>query len=165
MKKLLLLLLITVPAMAQDGFKTENGCIVWQHFFNMPNTDIKALIAANEKLSLTSDAESMYTGTGIEVKNTCAAGSVLMKCDTNFSFTIMAVADGYLVKVTDFMFLEKYGPMQMRTVPNSLAKYYLERGKIRNTPKTQTDLACVDSFLTGVFSPGAGIPSSTLTAN
>lgn len=164
MKKLLLLLLLTAPVMAQDGFKTENGCIVWQRFFNATNADIKAIIAGNEKLSLTSDSGTVYTGVGESVANTSSGGSVLMKCDTNFSFTIMAVTDGYMVKVTNFMFLEKYGPMQIRTVPNSLAKYYMERGKIRDTPKTQTDLACVDRFLTGVFSPGYD-HSSTLTSN
>jgi len=166
MKKILLLLLFTAPVMAQNGFKMEDGSIVWERFYNAPTADIKALIATNEKLSITSDADDTYMGVGEAVKNTCASGSVLMKCDTNFSFTIMKVADGYLVKVKDFRFLEKYGPMQLRIIPNSLEKYYLEYGKIRTTPKTQTDLACVDSFLSGVFS-GHAMPSESpaLTSN
>ncbi len=166
MKKILLLLMFTAPLMAQHNFKVENGCIVWERFFNNPNTDIKALIAANSDLALTSGKDNTYTGYGEQVPNTCSGGSVLMKCNTDFNFTIMAVADGYMVKVKEFMFLEKYGPMQMRTVPNSLAKYYLERGKIRGSEKTQTDLACIDSFLTGVFSGGAGgAEAPALTSN
>ncbi|MES2484742.1 MAG: hypothetical protein V4581_02185 [Bacteroidota bacterium] len=166
MKKILLLLLFTAPIMAQNGFKMEDGSIVWERFYNAPNTDIKSLIATNEKLSLISDAEDTYIGVGEGVHNTCASGSVLMKCDTNFSFIIMKVADGYLVKVKDFRFLEKYGPMQLRIIPTSLEKYYLEYGKIRTTPKTQTDLACVENFLAGVFS-GKTVPaeSPALTSN
>lgn len=166
MKKIFLLLLIAAPAMAQQNFKVEKGCIVWEHFFSSSNTDIKALVAANEKLSLTSSDTNVFIGVGESVPNTCGSGSALMKCDTNFSFTIMAVTDGYMVKVTNFFFLEKYGPMQMRTVPNSLAKYYLEYGKIRNSEKTQNDLACVDRFLTGVFSNGnLGQDAPALTSN
>jgi hypothetical protein len=166
MKKLLFFLLATAPLMAQTGFKTENGTIVWERFFNTPGANIKSILAANPKLSLTADSESLYTGLGTSVKNTCALGSVLMKCDNNFSFTILPVTDGYMVKVTDFMFLEKYGPMQMRIVPNSLAKYYLEHGKIRTSDKTQTDLSCIDAFLTGVFSgQGTAAAVPAVTAN
>jgi hypothetical protein len=166
MKKILLLLLLTVPAMAQHNFKTEKGCIVWERFYSSSNADIKALVASNDKLTLTSADTNVFLGVGESVPNTCGTGSALMKCDTNFNFTIMAVTDGYMVKVTNFFFLEKYGPMQMRTVPNSLAKYYLEYGKIRSSEKTQTDLACVDSFLTSVFSNGVLQPEGTaLTSN
>ncbi|KOS06235.1 hypothetical protein AM493_09480 [Flavobacterium akiainvivens] len=163
MKKLLLLLLVTAPVMAQHGFKMENGNVVWERFYSIPQNDIKAMVSANEQLSLSSAEEATYTGRGAEVQNTCSSGSTLMKCPVDFTFTIMTVADGYFVRVENFMFLEKYGPMQMRTVPTGLGKHYVERGKIRTTDKANTELACVDSFLSGVFSGGGA--NTALTAN
>jgi hypothetical protein len=151
MKKILLLLLISVPALAQDGFKTVDGKVVWERIFSS-STDVNALIAANEKLEILASQDNIYKGVGEGVKQTSPSGSLRMNCETSFEFTITVAPEGYLVRVTDFMFLEKYGPMQMRTVPNSLEKYYTEYGKIRDSAKTQTDLGFVDTFLTGVFS-------------
>jgi len=164
MKKMLLLLLFTVPVMAQDGFKTEDGKIVWERIFPEGSAEIKSLIESQENLKLLSSDDITYIGQGEAVKNTTSTTSVRLKCDANFNFSVVVAPQGYIVRVTNFMFLEKYGPMQMRVVPNSLEKYYLEYGKIRNTPKTQEDLSHVDNFLTGIFS-NQGIQSTALTSN
>ncbi|KOS06234.1 hypothetical protein AM493_09475 [Flavobacterium akiainvivens] len=151
MKTIVLFLLCTLPALAQDGFRTEKGKIVWEHTFteNVPN--LESLITAQEKMKLVSEEESLYTGKAEAIKSTIDVNSVRLASDANFDFTITKVAGGYKVRVTNYVFLEKYGPMQLRIIPNSLDKYYLEYGKIRNSDKTKTDLGYVDGYLTGLF--------------
>jgi len=150
MNKLLLLLLFTLPALAQNGFKMQNGSMVWERTFPA-GTEIRTIIEKQDKLKLLSTEETSFNGKAEAIKNNTGTESVRLKCDANFDFTVTVMPQGYLVRVTNFNFLEKYGPMQLRIVPGSLEKYYVEYGKIRNSPKTQNDLNYVDSFLTGVF--------------
>jgi hypothetical protein len=164
MKPLLLFLLITVPALVKDGFKIENHKIVWEDVFPA-DTDIKAILGGQATLKILSSGAGSYSGQGVSVKNTTEATSVRLKCDANFDFTITVVPEGYLVRVTNFMFLEKYGPSELRVIPNSLDKYYLEYGKIRATPKTQNDLSYVDIFLTGIFSALPEVQYNAITSN
>jgi hypothetical protein len=152
MKTLLLFLLCAAPVFAQNGFTSEKGKIVWQHAFTGAEAELKAILGQQDKIKILDHAGATMSGQGQAVKNTADIASVRLKCDANFDFTVTAIEGGYVVKVSNYVFLEKYGPSQMRIVPNSLEKYYVEHGKIRNTPKTLGDLGFVDSFLTGIFS-------------
>jgi len=149
-KKMIVVLLVTVPSMAQTNFRMEKGSVIWEHTLPI-GTNMKAIIDSQAKLTISAFDDTSYRGKADAVKNTTDANSVRLKCDASFDFIVTMTPEGYKVKVTNFMFVEKYGPMQLRIVPGSLEKYYVEYGKIRNSPKTQTDLSYVDSFLTGVF--------------
>jgi hypothetical protein len=152
MKTIILFLLFAVPVLAQNGFRTEKGKIIWEHTYD-ENANIETLIKGQEKLSLLLVEGNVYDGIADAIKSTVDANSVRLASDANFSFTITKIDGGYKVRVYNYVFLEKYGPMQMRTVPNAIEKYYLEYGKIRNSDKTKTDLGYLDGFLTGAFLP------------
>lgn len=150
--KIIVFLLITLPAIAQNGFKTEKGKIVWEHFF-AEDANLKTLVEGNEKMKIVSADDTSCAGKAEGIVSTIGANSIRLQSDANFDFTITKVAGGYTVKVINYVFLEKYGPSQMRILPGSLEKYYLEYGKIRNSDKTKTELGYVDNFLTGLFVP------------
>lgn len=167
MKTTLLFLLLTIPAFAQNGFKTEKGKIVWERFFPESGADIKSIIEAQEKMKVLNADEASFIGKAEAVKNDIYANSVRLESDANFDFAVTKVKGGYTVKVTNYVFLEKYGPSQVRILPGSLEKYYIEYGKIRNSAKTQSDLGYIDGFLTGLFLPQPAenaVPAAPATA-
>ena len=87
-----------------------------------------------------------------------------MKNDCKFDFIIMVNPDYYVVKVTNLKILEKFGPMQARTVANPCEKYFLNKQGLKNDDKTSTDLGCLDSYLSSVFSM-SGTAGEALTSN
>ncbi len=93
-----------------------------------------------------------------------------MKNPVKFKFVIMTDPYGYVVKVTDLKILEKYGPLQSRTMANSAEKYFIDGDS--NELKTDgiwgENLNCLDQFLISVFAPQSGSQtsgSSALTSN
>lgn len=169
----MLFLLFTLPAFAQDGFKSENGKIVWEHVYPEAGAKIKSIIDSQDKMTILSSDDATFTGQAEAIKSTIDANSARLESDANFDVTITKVEGGYKVRVTNYVLLEKYGPMQLRIKPASLNKYYADKGKIRNSLKTQTDLSYVDGFLTGLFLPqivettpetGPGVAATALTA-
>jgi hypothetical protein len=164
MKKLLISLLFSIPALAQDGFRANGSNIVWEKSFPADNANIVALLDRQPNLKVASFMDNVYKGKGDQIKNTCASGSGLMKNDCKFDFIIMVNPDYYVVKVTNLKILEKFGPMQARTVANPCEKYFLNKQGLKSDDKTSTDLGCLDSYLSSVFSMG-GTAGEALTSN
>lgn len=152
MKKLLLTLLFTGAAFAQDGFKSNNGNLVWERTFPADNANIVALLEKEPNLKVGTFMDNVFKGRGNEIKNTCDGGSGLMKNNTKFDFLIIVNPDSYTVKVTNLKFLEKFGPMQTRVVANPSEKYYVYNGAVKNDDKTKGDFNCLDNYLSSVFS-------------
>ncbi len=164
MKTAVLFLVFALPALAQTGFKTERGKIVWERFFPASGADIKSIIESHENIKLEDSNDVAFTGKAEAIKNEIYANSVRLESDANFDFSVTRVEGGCKVRVTNYVFLEKYGPSQMRILPGSLEKYYLEHGRIRNSEKTSTDLAYIDGFLSSVFTQRASANATATTA-
>ncbi|WP_294824907.1 hypothetical protein [uncultured Flavobacterium sp.] len=165
MKKLLFTLLFSLPLMAQHSFRAEDGSIVWEKSFPVDNVNVVALVESRPALMVDAYMDNIVKGNTKEMEITGNGGSGLMKNNCKFEYVILLENGQYIVKVKDFKFLEKMGPMQMRTVANSCEKYFLDDRKIRPTPITQGNLEYLDNFLTGVFSGAAIASSGELTAN
>lgn len=152
MKKLLLTLLFAGAAFAQDGFKSNNGNLVWERTFQANNANIVALLEKEPNLKVGTFMDNVFKGSGNEIKNTCDGGSGLMKNNCKFDFLIIVNPDSYTVKVTNLKFLEKYGPMQTRIMANPCEKYYVYNGAVKSDDKTKGDFDCLNNYLSSVFS-------------
>jgi hypothetical protein len=151
MKTVALFLLFALPALAQHGFRVEKGKIVWEHFYAENGETIRSAIESREKMKLEITGPDAMSGKADGIRSTINVNSVRLESDANFDFTVTKVVGGYKVVVRNYTLLEKYGPSQLRIIPASLGKYYMDNGKIRTSIKTMTDLGHVDAFLTGVF--------------
>lgn len=169
MKAIVFFLLLAVPALAQHGFRAEKGKIVWEHFYTEDGAVIKAAIESRDKMKLDVTDLAAMSGNADGIKSTLDINSARLESDADFDFTVTKVEGGYKVVVTNYTLLEKYGPMQMRIIPASLGKYYMDNDKIRTSEKTKTDLAYVDAFLTSVFLPkveeAAPVAEGTIAIN
>jgi len=153
MKVIVFFLLTAIPALAQHGFRAEKGKMVWEHFYTEDGAIIKAAIESRDKMKLDVADIAAMSGKADGIKNTLDINSARLESDADFDFTVTKVDGGYKVVVTHYTLLEKYGPLQMRVIPASLGKYYMDNNKIRTSEKTKTDLAYMDAFLTSVFLP------------
>lgn len=165
MKKLLLLL-FCLPALAQTGFKADGEDIVWQKKFDAQNANIVAILEKQEGLKVGGFMDNMYKGQGFDVQNTCDGGTGLMKNPLKFSFIILTDPFGYVVKLRNIKVIEKYGPMQARTMANPVEKYFLDGTDLKTEGIAQQNMECLDTFLTEMFSPAPDKPENTaLTSN
>ncbi|WP_297332969.1 hypothetical protein, partial [Flavobacterium sp.] len=136
MKKIFILVLLTSFAgTAQSNFKVENGQLVWEKTFSAVNPDIVAVLEREPNLKVSSFMDNVYKGSCNDWKGDCDSGSGLMKNNCKFDFLIIVNPDGYTVKVKNVKILEKYGPMQARTIANPCEKYFVEGNSIRNSDK------------------------------
>ncbi|MGQ2985086.1 hypothetical protein [Flavobacterium sp.] len=165
MKKLILTLLFSLPLMAQHSFRAENGDIIWEKSFPVNNVDLVAMVESHPEFTVDAYIDNLLQGTAKDMAISGEGGSGLMKNNCKFDYVIVLEDGQYVVKVKDFKFLEKMGPMQMRTVANSCEKYFMDNKKIRPTPITQGNLEYLDNFLTGIFSGTAIASSGELTSN
>ncbi|RZJ71656.1 MAG: hypothetical protein EOO45_11645 [Flavobacterium sp.] len=166
MKNLVLSLLFCVPVMAQmTSFKSEGETLVWERTFPADNANIVALLEGQPNLKVNSFMDNVYKGTGNEIKNTCDGGSGLTKNDCKFDFIILVNPDHYVVKVKNMKVLEKFGPMQTRTVANRFEKYYMDGSKVKADDRAAADLGCMENFLDSVFSTGITSSGGALTSN
>lgn len=165
MKKLLLSLLFTLPALAQDGFRNESGSLVWERVYPA-GTNMAAVMEGTQGIQVASYLNNTYTGMGDEVKNTCNNGTPLMKNNCKFDFVVKQQDGNYIVTVTNLRIIEKLGPMKARIMANRAEKYFVDASlKVRNDSRTKTDMMCLDSFLDNIFSHGGMASTGTLTAN
>lgn len=166
MKNLILTLLVSVSAFAQQGFRTEGQNLVWERTFSAHNADIVAFLNGQPDLKVTTFSENTFEGYSNQMQNRCNGGSALMKNDCKFDFTIMVQPDHYIVRITNLKILEKYGPMQARVVANACEKYFVDGKTVKTDARSQTDLRCLDTFLRSMFSAGSvGTSSGALTSN
>lgn len=165
MKKILLSLLFTLPVLAQDGFTNNNGHLVWQRTYPA-TTDINAALQNTQGIQIVAAAGSNFTGMGDEVSNTCQGGTALMSNKCKFDFDVKMENGNYLVTITNIRIIEKMGPMQARILANRAEKYFVNADlKIRKDTRTQTDMACLDNFLTDLFNSETVHASGALSAN
>jgi len=166
MKKLLLSLLFALPAMAQDGFRNENGSLVWERIYPA-GTNMGAALEGTRGIQITTFFNNTYTGMGDEVQNTCRNGTPLMKNNCKFDFVVKQQDGSYIVTVTNLRIIERLGPLQARIMANRAEKYFVDANlKVRDDGRTKTDLMCLDSFLDSIFSSGEiSSANGGLTAN
>jgi hypothetical protein len=163
MKKLLLSLLFTLPAMAQDGFRNENGNLVWEHTFPA-TTNVTATVDSQPDLKVEALINGVQTGSAEKIKNNCTEGSPVMRNNCQFNFKVKNENGNYVVTVTDIKIAEVMGPMQARTIVNRCEKYLVDASlKVKKDPRSQKDMNCLDTFLTGIFSGTLG--TVAMTAN
>jgi hypothetical protein len=165
MKKIILSLLFSIPALAQSGFSANSGTIVWERSFPAENANIVALLDSQPKLRVGTFMDNVYKGTGDQIKNTCASGSALMKNECKFDFIIVVNPDSYTVRVTNLKILEKFGPMQARVMANPCEKHFIYKSALKSDEKSKTDLSCLDNYLSTVFSMNSLTSSGALTSN
>lgn len=152
MKKLLLSLLFTVSVLAQDGFRNERGNLIWERIYPA-TTNIEAALQNTQGIEIDMAGSTIYTGRGNEISNTCQGGTALMNNKCKFDFTVKLEDGNYVVTITNLRIIEKMGPMQARIFANRAEKYFVNADlKIRKDPRTVKDMACLDNFLTGIFS-------------
>ena len=164
MKKLLLLL-VCLPALAQTSFKTEDKNIVWQGVFSADNANIAAVLDKDPNLKVGVFMDNMYKGAGAEIENTCDGGTALMKNKIKFEFVILTDPNGYVVKVKNLKIIEKFGPMQARTVASPAEKYFMASGALKTDTTAQTNMSCLNNFFTSLFSPLPESAGTALTSN
>jgi hypothetical protein len=165
MKKLLFSLLFALPVMAQDGFKNEGGNLVWQHTYPSA-ANMQATIESNPDLQVAAFVNDIYTGSAEKIKNTCDQGSPTMRNNFTFDFEVKKDNNNYVVTVSNLRIIEVFGPMQARTVASRCEKYFVDAGlKVKKDARTQKDMGCVDSFLTGIFGGSLDGTQVTMTAN
>ncbi len=159
-KKILLSLLFTLPAFAQDGFRNENGNLVWEHTY--PETaNMQAIVESNPKLEVDVFTNDAFTGKGNDVKTTCG-GAVLMKNDCKFDFSVRKQNSTYVVTVTSLRMIERMGPMRARVIESRCEKYFVDAAlKVKKDTRSKNDMNCLDNFLTGLF---GGVMHAGLTA-
>lgn len=164
MKKLLLALLFTLPAMAQDGFRNEGGKLVWERTYPAA-ANVASILETQPDLKVTTFISDVHTGTAEKIKNTCDSGSAVMRNDCKFDFEVRKTENSYVVTVTNLKIIEVMGPMQARTVVSRCEKYLVDANrKVKKDTRSQGDMACLDNFLTGVFG-GGSLTGGALTAN
>lgn len=165
MKKLLLSLLFTLPALAQNGFRNEGGSLVWERVYPA-GSNLAAVLEGTQGLQIASFLGNTYTGMGDEVKNTCNSGTPLMRNNCKFDFVVKQQDGSYVVTVTNLRIIEKLGPMKARIIANRAEKYFVDAAlKVRTDPRTKTDMMCLDNLLDSIFSRGGMASTGTLTAN
>lgn len=149
--------------MAQDGFRNENGNLIWEHTYPA-TTNVSATTETHPDLKIEASLNGVQTGMAEKIKNTCSEGSSVMRNDCKFNFKVKKDNGNYVVTVTDLKIIEVMGPMQARTVVSRCEKYLVDAAlKMKKDPRSQKDLTCLDSFLTGVFS--GTISNVVMTAN
>lgn len=152
MKKILITLLFSIPVFAQDGFKAEDNSIVWEKSFTAQNANIVPVLEREPGLEVGGFMDNVFKGYGNNISCNCNEGSGLMKNNLKFEYIIMVNPDYYVVKVKNIKIIEKYGPMQARVIANSFEKYFLDETALRTDAKSQTDINCLNKYLTGIFS-------------
>jgi hypothetical protein len=165
MKTLLLSLLFCIPAIAQTGFKTEGNNIIWQGVFSTENADILAVLDRDPNLKIGSFMDSMYKGKADDVQNTCDGGTALMKNKIKFDFVILQDPAGYVVKVRNIRIIEKFGPLQAKTVATRCELYFMDNGKINTQPNAADNISCMDRFFTGLFGTQPEASGTAITSN
>jgi len=166
MKKLLLLLLLAcLPAFAQTGFKVEDKALIWQGVFSASNADVSAIFDKDPNLKVSGFIDNMYKGMADDVQNTCDGGTVLMKNKMKFDFVILTDPNGYVVKVRNLKIIEKFGPMQTRTVAKIAESYFVDGGNLKADNTSQSNMACLNNFFAGLFTPGPEKIGTSLTSN
>jgi len=153
MKKLILLLLCSLPALAQNGFKIEDNILIWERAYSADNVDIASVLDKNPNLKTGSFMDNFYKGMGVDIKNTCNSQNGLMKNNVKFQFVVMTSPTGYVVKVKDLKFLEKYGPMQARIRANAWEQYFVDGTNLKSDATSVENMGCMDNFLSSLFAP------------
>lgn len=166
MKKILLSLLFTLPVLAQDGFDSQDGVLVWERSFPVKNVDVTDFLTEEPNLKVITFMDNVFNGAGDEIQVGCEAGSGLLKNNCKFDFTIEVLPDSYNVKITNLKIIEKYGPMQARVMANNCEKYFMEEGVIKGDNRVLTDMNCLDNMLVDIFyMPATLNEQKSLTTN
>ena len=165
MKKLILTLLFSLPVLAQHGFRAENGNIIWEKSFPVGSVNVAALLKAQPALKTDIFTDNECKGSANDIKIEGNGGSAMMKNNCKFDFDIAIEGNSYIVKIHNMKFLERVGPMQLRTIISSFEKYFMDERKLRPTPVTQSNLAYLDNFFTGIFTGTVISSSEALTSN
>ena len=164
MKKVLLSLLFALPAMGQNGFRTEGNALVWERVYPAAGNNLTAILNSRPDLQVDAHLGNTFTGRGEDIQNTtCASQSALLRNNCKFDFTVQLNDGNYVVRVSNLKIIEKLGPMQARIVANRCEKYFMSAQGLRKDTRTSSDMACMDDFLSGLF--GTGSVSGALTAN
>lgn len=144
---LLVLLLISTFAFSQDhSFTIQNDYVVWQKVFDGSSDQI-----FNPKLK---DGQAL----NFEI-NRCKGTSSYMYFDVNFDYQIEDKEGRYRITVTNITFTDAIQHVLLKTSANPIKtdfEDYIIRnkdGEFRKGNIHQTNLKCLDDFLTKTFSP------------
>ena len=165
MKKLLLSLLFCIPVFAQTGFKAEANEIIWEGVFNQENANVVTLLDRDPNLKVTTFIDNTYKGKADDVQNTCNGGTGLMKNKVKFEFVVIQDPEGYVVRVSKLKIIEKFGPLQSKTVANRCEKYFLIDNTLNPEPNATENMACLDRFFTGLFGTQPSAGETAITSN
>jgi hypothetical protein len=148
---LILLSLISFSCFAQgNNFIVENEKLVWENVIISSESNIPNIIGRHSRLKITSSDGNVYSGKGIEVRNTCPGTSDFLKGDYSFNFEIELRDGKYRVTVTNIVFSKSLKKQKSITPAE---KYFIVSGKIKDNTNTEADLACIENYITKLFSP------------
>lgn len=162
MKAFILALILAFSFPENSNFSANGDFIVWEKTFTAQNLDITS-IAGKVGLKVTSNENGVYKGKAKQIKNNCDNVSALTKNDIVFDFEIITEGDTYTVTVSNLGIVEKFGPMQARSIVNKAEKHFMHNGTIKANEQTQNDMACIDHTLNTIFSVNTG--NDTITNN
>jgi len=145
------LFLFSFSCFAQgNNFIVENEKLVWENVFISSETNIPNLIGRHSRLKIISSDGALYRGKGIELRNTCPGTSDFLKEDYSFDFEIELRDGKYRVTITNIVFSKKAKKPKSTVAAES---YFFESGKIKQDAVTTANLACVETYITKLFSP------------
>ena len=96
--------------------------VVWENVFISSETNIPNVIARHSRLKVTSSADNVYKGRGIDVRNTCPGTSSFFKDDLSFDFEIELRDGKYRVTITNMVYSKKFKKQKIVTPAE---KYFL----------------------------------------
>lgn len=148
MKFLLLLLLFALPVCSQPKtFIVRDNALVWENVFVTGETDIASILEKHPSLTILSDENNIYKGVAKNVKNACPGTSeTLIDARYDFNFEIERSAGMYRVTVANL----KVVPAGKKQVV-AVESFLIDKGNIKNTSRTQTDLQCIDALFNRIF--------------
>ncbi|KGO88566.1 hypothetical protein Q765_01270 [Flavobacterium rivuli WB 3.3-2 = DSM 21788] len=152
MKKIffVVLFLLSVTCFAQEtNFLVSDSKVVWENVFISSETNIPNVIARHSRLKITSSADNIYKGKGIDVRNTCPGTSDFFKDDLSFDFEIELRDGKYRVTITNMVYSKKI--KKQKTVTPA-EKYFLTDDALKTGEAANVDFTCLENYFTKLFS-------------
>lgn len=152
MKKIFFLVMLSfsLSCFAQEtNFLVSDNKVVWENVFISNETNIPNVIARHSRLKITSSADNVYKGKGIDVRNTCPGTSDFFKDDLSFDFEIELRDGKYRVTITNMFFCKK---VKRQKVLTPAEKYFLADDVLKSGEVATVDFTCLENYFTKLFS-------------
>jgi len=140
----------SLSCLAQESnFLVSDNKVVWENVFISSETNIPNVIARHTRLKITSSANNVYKGRGIDVRNTCPGTSSFFKDDLSFDFEIELRDGKYRITISNMVFSKKIKKTKTATPAE---KYFLADEVLKTGEEANVDFTCLENYFTKLFS-------------